>query len=227
MIGDRLGKWVIFQELGRGGMGRVFRAHEEIGGREAAIKILAGELAQDVGFLQRFQREIDTLSALEHPGIVRFYESGFENGMYFYAMEYVDGQSLEDLLQQRGRFSWEEVLDITAQVCSALKHVHDHGIIHRDIKPPNLLRTADGKIKVTDFGIAKIFAGGQLTATGGVVGTAEYLSPEQAAGKPVTKKSDLYSLGVVLYSLLTGRLPFEGATFVDLLHKHRYAQFDH
>jgi len=118
------------------------------------------------------------------------------------------------------------VLDAAQQICPALKHAHDHGIIHRDLKPPNLLRTPAGVVKLTDFGIAKVFAGTQLTAAGGVVGTAEYLSPEQAGGKPATKRSDLYSLGVVLYTLLTGRTPFAGESFVELLHKHCYGQFD-
>src|SRR5207302_7909179 len=112
------------------------------------------------------------------------------------------------------------------QVCPALRHVHDHGVIHRDLKPPNLIRTPAGQIKLMDFGIARVFGSSHLTATGGVVGTAEFLSPEQAAGKPVSKRSDLYSLGVVLYTLLTGRTPFEGTSYLDLLHKHRYAQFD-
>src|SRR5262245_39266571 len=143
MLGERLGKWVIFKELGRGGMGRVFLAQEEIGGRQAAIKILAGELAQEIGFLQRFKREIETLSQLSHPNIVQFYEAGFENGMYFYAMEYVDGQSLEEILHLQKRVPWHDVLAAAIQVCHALRHVHDHGIIHRDIKPPNLLRKAD------------------------------------------------------------------------------------
>jgi serine/threonine-protein kinase len=226
MIGERLGKWVIFKELGRGGMGRVFLAQEEMAGRQAAIKILSAELAQESGFLTRFQREIETLSKLDHPNIVHFYESGYENGMYYYAMEYVEGQSLDDVLQAQKRLPWQEVLDAALQICPALRHAHDHGVIHRDIKPPNLLRTSAGQIKLTDFGIAKVFASRHLTATGGVVGTAEFLSPEQASGKPVTKRSDLYSLGVVLYNLLTGRTPFEGNSFLDLLHKHRYAQFD-
>lgn len=226
MIGDRLGKWVIFKELGRGGMGCVYLAQEEIGGRQAALKVLAAELAQDGGFLQRFQREIETLSQLTHPNIVRFYEAGLENGLYFYAMEYIEGLSLEQILERDGRVPWKDVLDIALQICPALKLVHDHGIIHRDLKPPNILRTADGVVKLTDFGIAKVFAQNHLTATGGVVGTAEFLSPEQAAGKPVSKRSDLYSLGAVLYMLLTGRPPFAGEGFLDLLHKHRYGQFD-
>src|SRR5207244_7296527 len=176
--------------------------------------------------LERFKREIDTLSQLDHPSIVHFYESGFENNFYFYAMEYVEGQSLDEVLQKHKRLPWEEVLDIALQICPALRHVHDHGIIHRDLKPPNLIRTPSGQIKLMDFGIAKVFASSHLTATGGVVGTAEFLSPEQAAGKPVRKRSDLYSLGIVLYALLTGRTPFEGPSFLDILHKHRYAQFD-
>lgn len=226
MIGARLGAWVIEKELGRGGMGRVYLAREDPGGRQAAVKVLAPELAKDAGFLHRFQREIDALSQLDHPHIVRFFEAGFQEGQYFYVMEYVDGRSFEELLHERGRLPWPEVLDAALQICPALKHAHDRGIIHRDLKPPNLLRTPTGVVKLTDFGIAKIFASTQLTATGGIVGTAEYLSPEQAAGKPVTKRSDLYCFGVVLYTLLTGRTPFEGISFVDLLHKHRFGQFD-
>jgi predicted Ser/Thr protein kinase len=226
MIGERLGKWVIFKELGRGGMGRVYLAQEELTGLQAAIKVLAAELAQEVGFLQRFQREIETLSTLKHPNIVSFYEAGLENGHYFFAMEYVEGKNLEELVEEQGKLPWKEVLDIAMKVAPAIRHCHDHGIIHRDLKPSNLIRTSDGNIKLTDFGIAKVFAGTHLTATGGIVGTAEYLSPEQAAGKIVGRRSDLYCFGCVLYALLTGRPPFAGKTYVELLHKHRYGQFD-
>jgi serine/threonine-protein kinase len=226
MIDDRLGKWSIYSQLGRGGMGQVFLAQEEMSGRLAAIKVLTPELAQDPGFRQRFQQEIEALSKLDHPNIVRLYESGFENGLHFYAMEYVEGESLEQLLSREKRLPWEQVLEIALQVGPALKHAHDHGIVHRDLKPGNLLRAAGGVVKLSDFGIAKVFAGGHLTATGGIVGTAEYISPEQAEGKPATNKSDLYSLGIVLYLLLTGKTPFEGKGPLELLHKHRYAQFD-
>ncbi len=226
MTNERLGKWLLFKELGRGGMGRVYLAQEEIGGRQAAVKVLAAELAQDSGFLQRFQREIEALQKLDHPNIVRFFEAGFENGMYFYAMEYVDGRSLEEILEERGRLPWQEAIELAQQLCKALRQVHDHGIIHRDLKPLNILCRHDGQLKLSDFGIAKVFAGGHLTATGGIVGTAEYLSPEQAAGKPVSKRSDLYSFGIVLYAMLTGRTPFQGNSCLELLHKHRYAQFD-
>jgi serine/threonine-protein kinase len=226
MIGERLGTWVVSKELGRGGMGRVFLAQEELTGRKAAIKVLSPELAREPGFLHRFQREIETLSRLDHPGIVRFYEAGHENDRYFYAMEHVEGQSLEEAVAATGKLPWADVLDVARQVCPALRHVHDNGVIHRDLKPSNILRTADGVVKLTDFGIAKVFASRLLTATGGIIGSAEFLSPEQAAGKVVGKRSDIYSLGAVFYTLLTGRPPFTSGNYVDLLHKHRYAQFD-
>jgi serine/threonine-protein kinase len=230
MIGTRLGNWVIDKELGKGGMGRVYLAHREPPAAglpaQAAVKVLAAELAREDGFLHRFGREIEALRLLDHPNIVRFYESGEHDGRYYYAMEYVDGQNLEEVLLQRSRLPWKEVLDMALQVCPALKHAHDHGIIHRDLKTQNLMRTGEGVVKLTDFGVAKVFAARHLTATGGLVGTAEYISPEQAAGKPVTVRSDLYSFGVVLYTLLTGREPFQGETVLDLMQKHRYARCD-
>lgn len=226
MLGERLGTWVIFKEIGRGGMGHVYLAQEELTGRKAAVKILSAELAQEKGFLLRFQREIDALSRLQHPNIVRFLESGCENAHYYYAMEYVDGASLEEILDQQGRLPWREVLAIAEQITPALRHVHDHGVIHRDLKPSNILRAVTGEIKLADFGIAKVFAAPHLTKTNAVVGTAEFLSPEQAGGKVVGKRSDIYSLGVVLYFLITGRPPFTGRSYVDLLHKHRFGQFD-
>lgn len=230
MIGTRLGNWVIDQELGRGGMGRVYRAHEEKPdgqpGRKAAVKVLAAELAQDIGFLTRFQREIEILSRLDHPNIVHFFEAGQQENTYYYAMEHVAGPTFSDILEEQKRLPWKETLAVALQITAALRHAHNHGIIHRDLKPANLMRTEEGVVKLADFGIAKVFATKQLTATGALVGTAEYLSPEQAAGKNVTVRSDLYSLGVVLYAFLTGRCPFEGKTILDLLHKHRFAQFD-
>jgi serine/threonine-protein kinase len=233
MIGSKLGQWIIDRELGRGGMGQVFLAHADIASegqaRLAAVKVLAPELALDPGFLERFLREIAALQQLDHPHIVRFYEAGAQEGRHFYAMEYVEGLTFEKLLHQQGRLPWAEVLDMALQVCPALKHAHDRGIIHRDIKPSNLIRATQpepGFVKLTDFGVAQIFATTHLTETGAVVGTGEYLSPEQAAGKQATRRSDLYSLGVVLYTLLTGRTPFTGKSPAELLHKHVYSQFD-
>jgi hypothetical protein len=206
------------------------------GGAEAelaAIKVLAPELTVEPGFLARFQREIDILRQLDHSGIVRFLDSGQQDGRPYFVMEYVPGPSLETLLSQRGRLPWLAVLELAWRITLALKHAHDRGVIHRDLKPSNLLLASEtapegidlGNVKLTDFGIASLFASPHLTVTGGIVGTAEYLSPEQAAGKPATKRSDLYSLGVVLYTLATGRTPFVGDP-LDLLHKHRFAQFD-
>jgi serine/threonine-protein kinase len=235
MSEDRLGRWVLDRELGHGGMGRVYLAHDaDHPERRAAVKVLSAELAAHAGSVQRFEREIKVLGTLSHPNVVQFYEAGAHDGLLYYAMEYVEGRDFADLLAERGRLPWAEVLDLAIQACAALKHAHDHGFIHRDIKPSNLLRAdrhgeapdAPAVVKLTDFGVAHAFADKHLTRTGAVVGTAEYLSPEQAEGKPATKRSDLYSLGCVLYTLLCGRNPFRGENVPDLLHKHRYAQFD-
>ena len=226
MIGEHLGKWLIERELGRGGMGSVYLGREETSGQQAAIKVLTPELSQEPGFLERFRREIVAVSALDHPNIVKFFEAGESGRRHYYAMEYVQGEDFEVILTRFGRLAWKEVLDIAMQICPALKHAHDRGIIHRDLKPHNLMRSDSGQVKLTDFGIAKVFASRQLTRAGGIVGTADYLSPEQALGKPVTKRSDLYSLGVVLYRMLTGWVPFQGNSTAELLHKHVYARFD-
>jgi serine/threonine-protein kinase len=230
MIGTRLGNWVIESEIGRGGMSCVYQARADGADaeppRRAAVKVLAAELAADPGFLLRFQREGEVLRGLDHPHIVRFYEAGAQGGRYYYVMEYVDGRNFDEIRRERGRLPWPEVLALALQACPALKHAHDRGVIHRDLKPSNLLRPTAGGLKLTDFGIAHVFAGDHLTRSGAVVGTAEFLSPEQATGKPVTKRSDLYSLGVVLYTLLTGRTPFTGDSVPELLHKHCYARFE-
>ncbi len=257
MIGARLGPWVLDKEIGRGGMASVYLAHADPaptdGPTVVAVKVLAPELAAEQGFVLRFEREIEIVRRLNHPNIVRFFDSGMVDGRPWFAMEYVAGPSFDAVLEERGRLAWREVLELACQVAPALKHAHDRGVIHRDLKPSNLLLakgvrgegsgareepgpsclTPDpspltplgGVVKLGDFGVASLFAGRHLTVTGGVVGTAEFLSPEQAAGKRVTARSDLYSLGVVLYTFLVGRPPFEGEV-VDLLHKHRYAVFD-
>ncbi len=239
MIGARLGPWVLDREIGRGGMASVYLAHADAPPADTpsvvAVKVLAPELAAEQGFVLRFEREIEIVRRLNHPNIVRFFDSGVHDGRPWFAMEYVAGPSFDAVLEERGRLPWREVLEAGCQVAPALKHAHDRGVIHRDLKPSNLLRAprprrprggnGPGVVKLGDFGVASLFAGRHLTVTGGVVGTAEFLSPEQAAGKRVTARSDLYSLGVVLYTMLVGRPPFEGEV-VDLLHKHRYARFD-
>jgi hypothetical protein len=228
MVGDRLGPWVIDAEIGRGAMGNVWKAHRDGTADVAAVKVLDPELARDSMFVERFRREIEALEQLQHPNIVRFIDGGEDNGRFYYAMEFIDGQDCEHILRDRGRLPWPEVLDIAQQVVAGLKHAHDCGVIHRDLKPANIL-IADSAaqptiVKLTDFGVAKLFARPGLTAAGSFVGTAAYLSPEQAIGKPATKRSDFYSLGGVLYCLLSGRPPFSGENAVELLHKHCHAQ---
>lgn len=235
MIGQQLGPWILDEELGRGGMGTVFLAHHVETSEKAAVKVLAIEHTFDELTRDRFRREISVLKKLKHPNIVNLLDAGSENERRYYAMEYVEGKSFQDLVNEQ-RLPWEEVLDMALQVCQALKHAHDHGVIHRDLKPSNLLRgpTSEvnvgeigqyGPVKLTDFGIAWVFAEPHLTKPGTIVGTAEHLSPEQAAGKQPTKRSDIYSLGTVMYTLLTGKPPFQGE-LIDLLHKHRYARVD-
>jgi eukaryotic-like serine/threonine-protein kinase len=228
MVGERLGPWVIDAEIGRGAMGNVWKAHRDGTADVAAVKVLDPELAREAMFIERFRREIEALEQLQHPNIVRFIDGGEQNGRFYYAMEYIDGRDCEWILRDRGRLPWPEVLEIAQQVVAGLKHAHDCGVIHRDLKPANILiaPAADPPpiVKLTDFGVAKLFARPGLTAAGSFVGTAAYLSPEQAVGKPATKRSDFYSLGGVLYCLLAGRPPFNGENAVELLHKHCHAQ---
>lgn len=223
---SRVGPYLIEKKLGAGGMGTVYYGRHAETGAEAAVKVLPASLAREEGFVARFTREIGALKQLKNPHIVQFFENGVDGETYFYAMEYVDGETLIELLHRQKRIPWTDVIEIAMQICTALKAAHDAGIIHRDLKPSNLLVNSQGMVKLTDFGIAQVFAGTKLTATGGIVGTAEYMSPEQAQGKPATKQSDLYSLGAVMYALLTGRPPFTGKTTLDVIQKHKYGLFD-
>ncbi len=221
---DHLGPYKIGKRLGKGGMGSVYRGENEQTQQIAAIKALAPQLATSEGFRERFEAEIESLKTLRHEGIVRLYGYGEEAGTLFYAMELVDGRSLEEELKAGRRFNWREVVDIAIQVCRALKHAHDHGIVHRDIKPANILLDKDEKVKLADFGIARLFGSTQLTMVGGVLGTADYMSPEQAEGRPVTDRCDQYSLGCVMYALLAGRPPFQAKSLPEMLQLQRFAE---
>lgn len=221
-----IGPWIIDRKLGAGGMGTVYLGTHNVTGQVAAIKVLPASLAREEGFIERFKREIDSMEKLKSPHIVEFYESGNEGDTYFYAMEYVEGETLTSRLKRDKRLPWPEVIDISLQLCRALKAAHNTGIIHRDLKPSNLMMSPDGTLKLADFGVAQVFASQKLTITGGIVGTVEYMSPEQAKGQRATKKSDLYSFGAVMYVMLTGRPPFSGKTSLDVIHKHQFAQFD-
>jgi serine/threonine protein kinase len=225
---EKLGPYRIERQIGKGGMGAVYIATYEGSGSGAgtrvAVKALAPQLAMEEGFRERFEAEIESLKKLNHEGIVRLYGYGEQDGILFYSMELVEGTSLEEEINKGRRFDWKSTLQIGTQVCRALKHAHDHGVVHRDIKPANLLLTKDGKIKIADFGIARLFGGSQLTTAGGVLGTADYMSPEQADGRPVTEKCDQYSLGGVMYALLAGRPPFRAKTMPEMLQMQRFAE---
>jgi serine/threonine-protein kinase len=218
---ERLGPYRILRMLGRGGMGWVFEGVDERTGEPAAIKVLGATVSREEGFRQRFEAEIEALRKLNHPNIVRLIGFGEEGDILFYAMELVRGASLEQELAQGKRFSPREVVLIGLQVCSALRHAHDRGIIHRDIKPANLLRTPEGTVKLSDFGIARLFGVTGLTSAGNVLGTVEYMAPEQAEGKRVDHRCDLYSLGAVFYALLAGRPPYRAGSALELLEKKR------
>lgn len=216
-----LGPYRLQRKLGEGGMGAVYAAvHTD--GTMAAVKILPPHLFQRSGFRARFQIEIETLRKLDHPNIVKIYGFGETKDVMYYAMEMVEGRSLEGVMQDRHRFHWREVLSIGYQSCRALKHAHDRGIIHRDIKPANLMLTPDDQIKLSDFGIAKLYGNTGLTLDGGPIGTANYMSPEQAEGKRASARSDLYSLGCMFYALLANRPPFVSNSLIEMLHMQRY-----
>jgi serine/threonine protein kinase len=214
---EKLGPYKLEKVLGRGGMGAVYAGVHQETGERAAVKILSGHLADDEAFRERFKIEVETLKRLSHPGIVQLFGFGEDDGHLFFVMELVDGKSLHDELAAGRRFSWREVTRIGIEVAQALKHAHDRGIIHRDLKPANLLIDAEEHVKLTDFGIAKLYGGASVTADGGVLGTADYMAPEQADGKPVNSRCDLYSLGSVLYALLVGRPPFTGKTVIQVI----------
>src|SRR6185503_11799053 len=219
----RLGPYEIEKPLGRGGMGSVYAATDTQTGQRVAIKALTPQLAMAEGFRERFESEIESLKTLRHEGVVRLYGYGEQDGVLFYSMELVDGVSLEDELKNGRRFNWREVTSIAIQLSLALKHAHDHGIVHRDIKPANILLYDDDKVKLADFGIARLFGTTQLTTAGGVLGTADYMSPEQADGRPVTARCDQYSLGGVMYALLAGRPPFRAKNLPQMLQLQRFA----
>jgi len=221
-----IGPYEIESELGAGGMGTVYRAIHVETSEAVAVKVLLASMAREPGLVERFRREVESLQTLTNPHIVRFLDSGEHEGTYYYAMELVEGETLTQRLGRVKRLGWEDVIEISVQVCRALKAAHDAGIIHRDLKPGNLMLTCDDVVKLTDFGVAQIFAAGKLTATGGIVGTAEYMSPEQAQGRKAHPSSDLYSLGAVMYCMLTGRPPFVGRSTVQIIQQQRYGQFD-
>jgi eukaryotic-like serine/threonine-protein kinase len=218
--GDR---YSVFERVGAGGMAEVYRARDELLGRDVAIKVLSERFARDSSFVERFRREAQSAANLNHPQIVSLYDYGSDGHAYFIVMEFIDGTSLAEIIHNEAPLLPERAAEIALDVAKALDRAHTAGIVHRDIKPGNILITKDGHTKVTDFGIARAAHGDNeqtMTQTGMVIGTAAYLSPEQAQGEPVDGRSDLYSLGVVLYEMLAGRAPFAGDTPLAIAYKH-------
>ena len=216
-INDR---YEIIKTIGEGGMANVYLAKDTILDRNVAIKVLRGDLASDEKFVRRFQREALSASSLSHPNIVEIYDVGEDDGNYYIVMEYVPGKNLKQVLKKRGNLTVSEVIDIMLQITSAMGLAHDSLIIHRDLKPQNILMMDDGGVKITDFGIAMALNATQLTQTNSAMGSVHYFPPEQASGKGSTLKSDVYSLGIMMYELLTGYLPFRGDNAVEIALKH-------
>ena len=213
-------RYEIIKSIGEGGMANVYLAFDTILERQVAVKILRGDLADDEKFIRRFQREANSASSLRHPNVVEMYDVGEDSGKYFIVMEYVDGKTLKGLIKKRGPLNLSEAIDIMLQLTSGIACAHDSYIIHRDIKPQNVLILEDGRVKITDFGIAMALNNHELTQTNSVMGSVHYLPPEQASGSGSTIKSDIYSLGILMYELLTGKVPFKGDNAVEIAIKH-------
>ena len=216
-INDR---YEVIRSIGEGGMANVYLGYDTILDRNVAIKVLRGDLSNDEKFVRRFQREALSASSLAHPNIVEMYDVGEDDGTYYIVMEFVDGKTLKQLLKKRGTLTLSEAIDIMSQLTDGMAHAHDSYIIHRDLKPQNIMIKDDGQIKITDFGIAMALNSTQLTQTNSVMGSVHYLPPEQASGKGCTIKSDIYSMGIIFYELLSGSLPFRGDNAVEIALKH-------
>ena len=219
--GSRLSeRYLILERIAVGGMGGVYLARDEKLNREVTVKVLKEDLAEDPLFVERFRREARAVAALSHPNVATVYDYGEDDGHRFIVMEYIEGRDLARLLREEGPLDPERVARIGAGIARALDHAHSAGVIHRDVKPANAIVSAGDRVKVTDFGIARAVGESTLTATGSVMGTAQYISPEQAAGDPVGPHSDIYALGIVLYEMLTGAVPFSGDKAIAVAMRH-------
>src|SRR5437870_2742369 len=213
-------RYAIQRELAQGGMAEVYLAHDQLLNRPVALKALFPEYAREPSFVERFRREAQAAANLNHPNIVAIYDWGQEDGTYFIVMEYVEGRVLRDLIRSEAPLDPNQAAEITAEIASALAFAHRNGVVHRDVKPGNVLLTRSGTVKVTDFGIARAGTSDGLTQTGSVMGTATYFSPEQAQGLAVDGRSDVYSVGIVLYEMVCGVPPFTAESPVSVAYKH-------
>ena len=221
MIGKVLGgRYEIIEKIGGGGMAIVYKAKCRLLNRYVAIKVLRDEFTNDEEFIKRFRHESQAAASLSHPNIVSIYDVGSEGNIYYIVMEYIKGKTLKEIIHEKGKLSPEETIDYSIQIAEALQHAHNNHIIHRDIKPHNIMVTEDGRVKVTDFGIARAVTSTTMTNTSSVIGSVHYFSPEQARGKYTDEKSDIYSLGIVMYEMITGKVPFEGESPISIALKH-------
>lgn len=221
LVGKRLGgRYEIIEQVGGGGMAVVYKAMDTALGRHVAVKVMNDSLSQDEDFIRRFDREARAAGSLSHPNVVNVFDVGSEGHTHYIVMEYIEGSSLMDQIRDQGRIPPEEAIQIAAQVCEGLAHAHEKGIVHRDIKPHNIMSTLDARYKLADFGISRTTGSSTITKTGYVMGSVHYFSPEQARSKNVSYQSDLYSLGVVLYEMVTGEIPFDGDEAVAIALQH-------
>ena len=220
-IGRKLdGRYEITELIGVGGMADVYKATDLMENRVVAVKILKAEFSENEDFLRRFRNESKAIAVLSHPNIVKIYDVGFTDEIQFIVMEYIDGITLKELLEQQGVLRWKDALKFVVQILKALQHAHDKGIVHRDIKPQNIMLFPDGTIKVMDFGIARFSRIDGKTLSEKTFGSVHYISPEQAKGEMTDERSDIYSVGVLLYEMLTGRKPFDGDSPISIAVKH-------
>ncbi|WP_138493106.1 Stk1 family PASTA domain-containing Ser/Thr kinase [Paenibacillus pinistramenti] len=227
MIGHEIGgRYQILERIGGGGMALVYKAQDLLLNRHVAVKVLRQQFVNDEEFIRRFRREAQSAASLSHPNVVSIYDVGEEGDVHYIVMEYVEGQNLNEIIKERAPLQVDEAVRIAAQICDALDHAHHNQIIHRDIKPHNILIGRNGRVKVTDFGIARAVTSATITQTGSVVGSVHYFSPEHAKGVTAGEKSDLYSLGIVLYQMLTGKLPFLGESPISVALKHLQEDFE-
>lgn len=213
-------RYTILERIGGGGMADVYRAHDQLLDRSVAVKVLRSQFTNDDDFVTRFRREAQAAAKLSHPNIVNIYDVGRDEDVYYIVMEYISGETLKDRIQREAPLPVEIAVNIAMEIAEALEHAHQNGLIHCDIKPHNILMTRSGRIKVTDFGIARAVTSATMTQTGTIIGSVHYFSPEQAKGSVIGAKSDIYSLGVVLYEMLTGKVPFSGETPISIALKH-------